>query len=242
MTIAARRVGLIGDVHAEHRRLDAALDFLSGRNVDAICCTGDIADGAGCIDTCCRLLAQAEAIAVAGNHDRWLLADRLRDIPDAHRVADIDDASRHYLAALPPTISIDTPHGRALLCHGVSNNDLRKVWPGSPRMPIERSHELDALIAEGQFQFVFNGHLHYRVIVNFQTLTLLNAGTLKGEHRPGVSIVDFAEGSVSAFEFTDALVLEPVAERALRQDTNRRVWRNTQEFDSHWTPVTLYSA
>jgi predicted phosphodiesterase len=242
VTVAARRIGLIGDVHAEHRRLDAALDFLHGCNVDAICCTGDIADGAGCIDTCCRLLADAHATVVAGNHDRWLLADRLRDIPEAHHLADLDEASRHYLAALPVTCSIDTLLGPALLCHGVSNNDLRKVWPGSPRMPIERSHELDALIAEQQFQFVFNGHLHYRIIVNFHTLTLLNAGTLKGEHRPGVSILDLAEGSASAFEFTRALKLAPVAELPLRQDPNRRIWRDTQEFDSHWTPVTLYSA
>jgi hypothetical protein len=84
--------------------------------------------------------------------------------------------------------------------------------------------------------------LHYRVIVNFDTLTLLNAGTLKGEHRPGVSIMDFAEGLVSAFEFTAELTLRPVAELPLRHDTNRRVWRDTQEFDSHWTPATLYSA
>jgi len=240
--VTARRIGLIGDVHAEHRRLDATLEFLLGQNVDAICCTGDIADGAGCIDTCCRLLEQANATVVAGNHDRWLLADRLRDVPDAHRVADIDEASRDYLAALPSTCTIETLRGPALLCHGVSNNDLRKVWPGSPRMPIERSRELDALIADERFQFVFNGHLHYRVIVNFHALTLLNAGTLKGEHRPGVSVLDFAEGFVSAFEFNEDLTFRPVAEQALRADTGRRVWRDTQEFDSRWTPVTLYSA
>jgi predicted phosphodiesterase len=242
VTGPARRVGLIGDVHAEHRRLDASLEFLLGQGVDAICCTGDIADGVGDVDACCRLLAQANATVVAGNHDRWLLADRLRDVPDAHRIGDLGEASRDYLAALPSTHTIDTLQGPALLCHGVSNNDLRKVWPGSARMPIERSAELDALIAEKEFQFVFNGHMHYRVIVNFHALTLLNAGTLKGEHRPGVSILDFGEGFVGAFEFTDALTLRPVAELALRHDPSRRIWRDTQEFDSQWKPVALYAA
>jgi predicted phosphodiesterase len=237
-----RRIGLIGDVHAEHRRLDAALQFLSREGVDSICCTGDIADGPGCLDTCCRLLEDAEACVVAGNHDRWMLADRLRDVPDAHRLAQVDDASRHYLAGLPTTLTIDTPLGTALLCHGVVDNDLRKVWPGSPRMPIARSPELDALIAGQRTHFVLNGHLHYRVIVNFEQLTLLNAGTLKGEHRPGVSILDFSAGVVHAFEFGADLALHRVAEQALRCDNSRRVWRDTQEFDSHWTPVTLYSA
>jgi predicted phosphodiesterase len=237
-----RRIGLIGDVHAEHRRLDAALQFLAGQGVDSICCTGDIADGAGCLDTCCRLLADAGARVVAGNHDRWLLADRLRDVPDAHQLHLVDDASRAYLAGLPSTQTLDTPLGTALLCHGVADNDLRKVWPGSPRMPIARSPELDTLIAGQRTHFVLNGHLHYRVIVNFEQLTLLNAGTLKGEHRPGVSILDFADGVVNAFEFGADLALHQVAEQSLHCDGSRRVWRDTQEFDSRWTPVTLYSA
>ena len=50
-------------------------------------------------------------------------------------------------------------------------------------------------------RWVINGHLHYRVIVNFERLTVLNAGTLKGEHRPGVSILDFDGGTATAFEF-----------------------------------------
>lgn len=241
MTAAVKRLGLIGDVHAEHRRLAAALEFLAGQHIDAICCTGDIADGPGCVDTCVALLAQADVRAVAGNHDRWLLTDRLRTVPDAHRLADISDASRDYLAHLPPTCAIDTSLGCALLCHGVADNDLRKVWPGSPRMPIARSPELDALIDGAGVRFVLNGHLHYRVIVNFEQLTMLNAGTLKGEHRPGVSIVDFGDGSVSAFEFDAGLGLRRVTQQPLQCRASRRIWRDTQEFDSCWTPVTLYA-
>jgi hypothetical protein len=63
-----RRLGVIGDVHAEHRRLDAALNFLSSAGVDAICCTGDVADGPGCVDTCCALLASANVLTVGGRY------------------------------------------------------------------------------------------------------------------------------------------------------------------------------
>ena len=241
LDLRPRRLGVIGDVHAEHRRLDAALNFLIGVGVDAICCTGDVVDGPGCVDTCCALLAAAHVATVAGNHDRWLLANRMRGVPHAHDRARLGAASLDYLEALPAMRRIGTPLGDMLLCHGVGENDLRKVWPGSPRMPIERSVELDALIAHGDTRFVINGHLHYRVIVNFEQLTLLNAGTLKGEHRPGVSIVDFDEGFVAAFEFGADGSLHRVVERVMRADTDRRVWRDTQEFDSAWTPASLYA-
>ncbi len=236
-----RRLGVIGDVHGEHRRLDAALNFIIGAGVDAICCTGDVADGQGCVDTCCALLESADVLTVAGNHDRWLLADRMRSVPHAHDRAQLNGASLDYLAALPVMRRIETPSGSALLCHGVGENDLRKVWPGSARMPVERSPELDALIARGDTHWVINGHLHYRVIVNFERLTVLNAGTLKGEHRPGVSILDFDCGTATAFEFGTEGSLHRVAERPLRDDAERRVWCDTQEFDGAWTPVTLYA-
>ena len=234
-----RRLGVIGDIHAEHRRLDAALNFLSGAGVDMICCTGDVADGPGCVDTCCTLLEAADVLTVAGNHDRWLLADRMRGVPHAHDRTQLKCATLDYLSALPAMRRFTTPLGDALLCHGVGDNDLRKVWPGSPRIPVERSVELDVLIERDDTRWVINGHLHYRVIVNFERLTVLNAGTLKGEHRPGVSIVDFDGGTATAFEFGADGSLDCVAERLLR-DEGCRIWRDTQEFDGAWTPVTLY--
>jgi predicted phosphodiesterase len=236
------RVGVIGDVHAEHARLEAALDFMSAAAVDAIWCTGDLADGSGDVDACCELLRGAGVSAVAGNHDRWLLSNRMREVPQAHALDALAPASRDFLAALPTTRAIETLAGTVLLCHGVGDNDLRKVWPGSTRMPIERSRELDALIDAAHVRYVVNGHLHYRIVVNFERLTLINGGTLRGDHRPGVSIVDFGAGAVSAYEFDARLALHRVAERAIDAVAGRRIWRDTQEFDGGWTPVTLYAA
>jgi predicted phosphodiesterase len=236
------RLGLIGDVHAEHRRLDIALDFLARQGVDAVCCTGDIADGPGCVDTCCRLLAEAGALVVAGNHDRWLLTDRLRNMSGARRLSELSDVSHHFLQELPKTRILCTSRGDLLLCHGVLGNDLRKVWPGSERMPVQRSPELDAVIAEGRFAFVVNGHMHYRVLLNFERLTLVNAGTLKGEHRPGLSVLDFNEASASAFELNSGATFERVAEVALLPGDGRPVWRDTAQFDGSCRPITLYAA
>ncbi|RZO29019.1 MAG: metallophosphoesterase, partial [SAR116 cluster bacterium] len=44
------RIGIIGDVHAEHRRLETALRVLKDEQVDVVLCTGDLADGRGDLD------------------------------------------------------------------------------------------------------------------------------------------------------------------------------------------------
>ena len=198
---AAARIGVIGDVHGEHERLAAALEFLTAQRLDHIICTGDLADGDGELDLCCQLLDAADVLTVRGNHDRWLLQDRIRHIPNAHQRGHQSDATLAWLDALPTQLQIDTTDGTLLLCHGVADNDLRKVWPGTERMPVERSAELDAIIDSGDVQLVVNGHMHYRVVIDFETLTLINAGTLRSTHRPGISIIDTIDGSVSAYEF-----------------------------------------
>ena len=84
--------------------------------------------------------------------------------------------------------------------------------------------------------------MHYRVLIDFERLALLNAGTLANRHRPGISIVDFETGAVAAFEFDELRVNgDVVAEHPLQPVDGRRVWRDTQEFDGSWRPLALYS-
>ena len=52
MPAEVRRIGLIGDIHAEDQLLERALELLAGRALDAILATGDIADGAGSVNRC----------------------------------------------------------------------------------------------------------------------------------------------------------------------------------------------
>jgi len=234
-----RRLGVIGDLHAEDRRLARVLDWLSGAGVDAIVCTGDVADGAGCIDNSCRLLQQAGVVVVAGNHDRWLLGNRVRHVPDAHNLAALGEGSVAYLQALPRTAEIETLNGRLLLCHGVGDNDLGKVWPGTPRSRIERSADFDALLASRRYRYLINGHLHYRVLVDFPELLLMNAGTLKGQYA-GFAVMDFAGNSVSAYGLAEQGAPCKLSEHPLSAEPGRRVWNDTQAFDGTWEPLALY--
>ncbi len=236
---ATRRLGVIGDVHAEEGRLAGALAWLASQDVDTLICTGDVADGPGSVDRCCEQLVEAGVLTVRGNHDRWLLEDRVREIPNAHRLGDIGADARAYLEALPKTAALDTPMGSILLCHGVGDNDLRKVWPGTEKMQVERSAELDEILVAGSHRFLVNGHMHYRVLIDFPELLLINAGTLTARHRPGISLIDFESKTIEAYEFDGDRVAQRVATHTLG-GAERRVWTDTQAFDGTWKAVALY--
>ena len=233
-----KKLGVIGDVHAEHQRLEAALSHLQGLGTDSIVCTGDIVDGIGCPNESIELLNGAAVRTVRGNHDRWILEDKARHIKDAHSATELTEESRSYLASLPTQVTLDTIGGKLLLCHGIGNDDLRKVWPGTERMAIERSHLLDNIILEGEFQYLINGHMHFRTLIHFEALTLINAGTLRGEHWPGFSIIDFEPQHITAFEFChEEIKLVKTLDLA---PATHPAWSNTQSFSGGWDPVRLF--
>ncbi len=249
----ARRIGLIGDVHAEHARLETAISALLRAGADTLLCTGDLCDGPGDIERCIELLLTHNVKTVRGNHDRWMLDDRVRHIQDAHKRCELSKTAIRYLSTLPTQRNIDTSAGRLLLCHGVLDNDLGKVWPGSERMPPERSKGLDKLIKHGGYQLFVNGHMHYRVVLDYPGLTHINAGTLSPRHRPGVTLMNCDTNALQVFEFeTSADDSRPADPRCLTHtktvaltDSSRYLWTDSQAFDSptepHRIPLTLYA-
>lgn len=50
------RIGIIGDVHGTDDMLELGLEVLRTRACDNVLCVGDIADGPGSVEDCCRLL------------------------------------------------------------------------------------------------------------------------------------------------------------------------------------------
>lgn len=249
----ARRIGLIGDVHAEHARLETAISTLLAAGADTLICTGDICDGPGDIERCIELLLEHNVLTVRGNHDRWMLDNRVRHIKDAHQRSDLSDAAIDYLSTLPTQRNITTSAGKLLLCHGVLDNDLGKVWPGSERMPPERSKALDKLIEHGAYQLLVNGHMHYRIVLDYPGLTHINAGTLSPRHRPGVTLTNCENNTLDVFEFaTSDNADKPADPNCLKHtkcvalsDPTRHQWANSVEFDSPTDvarqPLALYA-
>ncbi|MEO8903884.1 MAG: metallophosphoesterase family protein [Polyangiaceae bacterium] len=195
-----RRVGLIGDIHCEVARLKQVLELFRCSEVETVLAVGDIADGPGDLTEACALLEKAGALVVAGNHDRWLLAGEMRDLPDATPAQAVTDQARRYLSALPKTRTFDSPRGKVLLCHGLGEDDMACVRPSDEGYALHSNSALSDLLESGCARFVVNGHSHRPMLRTIDGLTIMNAGTLHPKHRPVCSIADFEAGSVQVFD------------------------------------------
>lgn len=203
-----RRFAALGDIHAEEERLAASLAWIAGQHVDAVLAVGDIVDGPGDVGRCCGLLRAHAAVVVRGNHDRWLLADEMRHYADAQRRDELDADTLAYLAALPRTRRLATVRGELLLCHGVGDDDMRRLVPSSPGLEFD----LDQL-GDPQLRIAVGGHTHERMVRTFPRpggppLTFINPGTLRAPQRShvpacGFFVVDLAAGVVQVLDLVE---------------------------------------
>lgn len=231
-------IGIIGDVHGEAEALSSALAHLSG--VDCILCTGDVIDGTGSADACAELLSRHEVITVAGNHERWLFTNKMRKIANADNRSDLSLKTLSFLGGLLQSVELMTASGRLLLSHGVARNDMSQVWPGSDRLAPQKSNALDALLASKRYRYIVQGHIHYRMVLEFKQMTLINAGALKRNMNPafmpGFMVLDATQKTLECFHMNEAGALVEKASIPLAEGSILgRVWKNTQEFDANWT-------
>lgn len=198
------RVGLIGDVHGEHERLETALDYFAGRRSTHVLCTGDIPDGHGSVGRACEILREHGVLTVRGNHERWFLSGVMRDLPDATPLDDVPVSEREWLAALPVVREFTTPLGGLLLCHGLGANDMAKVGPDDEGYALVTNDDFRALVRDPRYQLVVNGHTHRPMVRHFQGLTIINAGTLRRDApTPGFLLIDFEARVVEMLEFDE---------------------------------------
>ncbi len=210
-SIYVRRVGVVGDVHAEDEQLAGALEFFAEQGVERVLCVGDIADGRGDLSRCCELLASTDA--VRGNHERWALGETMRTLPDAS--PPLSEAQRLYLGNLPVERYYDTPRGALLLCHGLGADDMAKVEPADGDYALRSNSALQQLLSEGKCRFVINGHSHRRMVRTIGGVTIINAGTLFQDHEPCLALVDFAQGLVRFHAVSKGAVQQAFEEHQL---------------------------
>jgi|GEM_PF-397463 len=200
-----QRLGILGDVHAEHTLIASALRHFRQLGADCVVAVGDLMDGFGDAEATLRLLSEEQVVAVAGNHDRWWLKGELRDLPDATPALGLSEAARAYVSSLPRTRELQTPRGALVLCHGVGANDFVGIKPHTTDAEALEIPELRALLAEPQVAFLVNGHTHRPMLRQFArprgaALSVLNAGTLHRNYRSVCAVADFAQNSVEFFD------------------------------------------
>ncbi len=194
-----RRVGLIGDLHAEDETLAFVLTELKKLGAETLLQVGDIADGPGDLSRTIELLLEHQVLAVRGNHDRWLLSNQMRELPYAEQLAETAPAAVAFLGALPVTREFRSPRGHVLLCHGFGTNDMAGVKPDHEGYDISSNTDLHQLINERRYRFVLNGHTHRPMLRTFGPLSIINAGTLLRDFERCFTFVDFERGELTRF-------------------------------------------
>lgn len=202
-----QRIGILGDVHAEDELLESALNFFAGENLDSVLCTGDVVDGAGDANRCCELLRQFDVLTVRGNHDRWILENTLRDLPDATPRDGLTSDNLTFLRGLSSTRFFQTTAGTLLLCHGMGENDMQGVTPNDEGYALEFKDELQRLRREKTADFIIAGHTHRRMVRDFGGLVVINAGTLFRIQQPCVATADFNQRWVQFHAFEDGVLV-----------------------------------
>ncbi|MDE1153550.1 MAG: metallophosphoesterase family protein [Micavibrio sp.] len=201
------RIGLIGDVHAEHILLQRAVDKLKSRGITQFLCTGDVVDGipngGGDIDACCDILRAENIPTVSGNHERWVIRDGKpwNDLTDVDKLRP-DTVT--WLNDLRTSIKFETPAGGLLLCHGMGDNDMTRFMPDAPDAEMEGDPDVQAVLADNGVSYVINGHSHRRMLRRLKHLTILNVGTLYRTHDACFAELDLANKTVTYFDFVDS--------------------------------------
>lgn len=213
-----RRVGLIGDVHAEDEALAFVLAELKQLGAETLLQVGDIADGPGDLERTVALLREHHVLAVRGNHDRWLLGNQFRELPYAQPLTAMPQTVVDFLTELPVTRQFRSPRGDVLLCHGLDTNDMAGVKPDHEGYDIASNSELQRLMGERRFRFVLNGHTHRPMLRTFGPLSIINAGTLLRDYERCFTLVDFERGELLRFRH---------GKGALQLDRN--VWFDDQQ-------------
>jgi predicted phosphodiesterase len=205
-----RRLGLIGDVHAEDERLAVALARLADEGAETVVCMGDIVDGPGDVDRCVEMLAAHAVVTVRGNHERWLLADELRDMPGSHQRGDLAAATLDFLAGLPATRSLETVAGPVLVCHGLGDDDMAGVQPWDTEMDLVLNIGLCRLSRVEAPRIVVNGHTHRRLVRAVDGgRVIVNAGTIFRKHEPCFALLDLEASVCRYFTIDAALSVAP---------------------------------
>jgi predicted phosphodiesterase len=208
-----RRVGVIGDVHAEDRRLEGVLGFFVMREVDRVLVVGDLVDGYGDVARTLMLLEEAGVDAVRGNHERWFLAGEERGLRLATQ--ELPERAVAYLHTLPATRRYETPRGGLMLGHGVGDDDMSFLRPDTIGYGLQDITTLRELMLDPEIQYYIGGHTHLRMVRAFAGLVVVNAGTLFRDDEAVVALVDFEREEVQFHAVDDDGAPRPLERHVL---------------------------
>ena len=153
------RLGLIADIHADHRALESALRHLDQLAVSTILCAGDLVGYGTHADDVVALIRERSIPCVRGNHDRWALERRQVIGLRGWREAAFRPETWEFLAALPPSLRVVCGSRRIAVYHGSPAADTEYV---TPYKPIPET--IDRFWDQGDADVLVLGHSHIPMV------------------------------------------------------------------------------
>ncbi len=164
------RLAVISDIHGNRLALEAVEADIAMVGVDAIINLGDLLSGPMDPYGTAQMLIERGYPTIAGNHDRWLIEQKLDVMGPIDRfVAEqLDRVHFDWLRSLPPKRDIED---EVFLCHGTPTSDtepwLDDWWKGrATTVPGETAVAEKA--ADLDFPVLLCGHTHIARIVRLR--------------------------------------------------------------------------
>ena len=146
------KLGLITDIHENVPALDAALQVCRRSKVDQIIVIGDLFEDGRRIEETCRLLTEAQAIGVWGNHDFGLSY-----CPDPSDIENYSAVVTDLFAALKPNMGIADCHfSHCEPWQDATTLDGLWYFEGAP----DRHGNLPRIFDAVPHRLIFFGHFH----------------------------------------------------------------------------------
>ena len=171
-----KKIGLIGDPHANPEPVAEALAIFRHEQVDTIWCTGDIAGYGEHLEQTICLLEANHCLSILGNHEIWYLEKQrdstdtrtsryLNSLPLVHH-QDMEGKRLYMVHASPPDSMMDGIH--LLDQDGNILEAERQAW-------TERLHDFD-------YEVLIVGHTHQVYAENLGGTLVINPGSTQFNH------------------------------------------------------------
>jgi putative phosphoesterase len=176
-------IALIADIHGNRTALDAVLADLGTRSVDRLVCLGDAVQGGPQPAETVAKLRELACPVVLGNADAWMLTgvntgaegeptERMQAIR-RWSLSRLSEADQSFVAAFAPTVEVQLPEERRLLCfHGSPASFDDVILPTTPEEEVMR------FLGGTGATILTGGHTHLQQLRRVDDALFVNPGSV----------------------------------------------------------------
>jgi len=174
------RVAVLSDIHGNLPALEAVLEDVRHRGVDAVVNLGDSLSGPLLPLETARFLMAQDWLTIAGNHERQVLTQGPGQwgASDAYAHGQLSPRELAWIGAQPPTAWFSA---EVLLCHGTPESDLDALLETLEPAGIRAASagEVDARLGQVRAPVVLCGHTHVpRAVRSSAGQLIVNPGSV----------------------------------------------------------------